>query len=196
VSNEALAIFREQYGSKVSNEDVFFYTFAILSSPEYRERFGSDLKKLVPHIPLVVDFWQMVDVGRQLSDVQTSYESLAPFKFHIEGSINPTHQIRKMKLEINASEISIKVDNLIKLCGVPQPVLDYKVFGRSPLEWVIERYQLRVDKASGISNDPNSYEDSNAFIINLVGRVVTMTLKILEIQSGMPALEIIKPIHG
>ena len=34
---------------------------------------------------------------------------------------------------------------------------EYQVNGRSALEWLINRYQITTDTASGIHNDPNAW---------------------------------------
>lgn len=53
VSDFILQRAREEYGPKVTHEDVFFYVYGLLHSPDYRKRFSSDLKKTLARIPLV-----------------------------------------------------------------------------------------------------------------------------------------------
>jgi len=60
---------RKIYGNKVSKEDIFYYVYGFLHSPEYRTRFANDLKKSLPRIPLVnesKDFWAFSKAGRKL----------------------------------------------------------------------------------------------------------------------------------
>src|ERR1035437_8451719 len=57
ISDEALKRFRSRYDTKVKKEDIFYYVYGILHSLEYKERFASDLKKMLPRIPLAHDFW-------------------------------------------------------------------------------------------------------------------------------------------
>ncbi len=40
--------------------------------------------------------------------------------------------------------------------------LEYVINGRSPLEWIMDRYQVKVDSASGIENNPNDWCDGTA----------------------------------
>ena len=39
--------------------------------------------------------------------------------------------------------------------GVPQEAYRYTLGSRSAIEWIMDRYQVKVDKASKIRNDPN-----------------------------------------
>jgi len=42
--------------------------------------------------------------------------------------------------------------------------------GRSPLEWIIDRYQIKTDSASGIVNNPNHWaieHDNPCYILDL-----------------------------
>ncbi|WP_208301618.1 type ISP restriction/modification enzyme [Streptomyces sp. KS 21] len=56
VTDVALRDYRKTYGdASITKDQVFYYTYALLHSLEYRERFASDLKKSLPRIPKVRD---------------------------------------------------------------------------------------------------------------------------------------------
>jgi predicted helicase len=45
---------------------------------------------------------------------------------------------------------------------------------RTAIRWIIERYQVKVDKAGGIRNDPNDWADERGtpeYILNLLKRM-------------------------
>lgn len=46
----------------------------------------------------------------------------------------------------------------LTLRDIPPEAYDYVVNGKSAIEWIMERYQVTVDKASGIRNDPNDWK--------------------------------------
>lgn len=71
---------------------------------------------------------------------------------------------------------------------IPEAANDYKVNGRSPLEWMIDRYQMKADKASGIVNDPNDYSDDPTYISGLIPRLVTVAMDTLKIVNTLPPL--------
>jgi len=62
------------------------------------------------------------------------------------------------------------------------------VNGRSALEWILDRYQVRVDKDSGIRNDPNTWSDDPRYIVDLVARIVRVSLESVAIIDKLPPL--------
>lgn len=62
------------------------------------------------------------------------------------------------------------------------------VNGKSAIGWLMDRYQVRTDKASGIVNDPNEYSDSPRYIVELAKRVVTVSMETLELVHQLPPL--------
>jgi predicted helicase len=64
---------------------------------------------------------------------------------------------------------------------------------RSAIEWIMDRYQVKTDKASSIVNDPNDWcrdVSDPRYIIHLLARVVTVSIEIMEIVDAFPALDI------
>ncbi|MBQ9594798.1 MAG: hypothetical protein IJR35_02945, partial [Synergistaceae bacterium] len=67
----------------------------------------------------------------------------------------------------------------------------YVVNGRSALDWIIERYQDSTDKASGIRNDCNSWgreHDDPGYVIELIERVIRVSVESVKIFESMPEL--------
>src|SRR5690606_29312517 len=67
------------YGKNVGKEDIFYYVYGILHSPDYRTAFANDLKKMLPRIPLVEDvrdFWKFSKAGRALAEIHINYETV------------------------------------------------------------------------------------------------------------------------
>src|SRR5690606_37613829 len=77
ITDEALAHFQEAYpDSVISKEDIFYYIYGLLHSPEYRERYADNLSKELPRIPRVetaADFWVFAQAGRDLADLHLNY---------------------------------------------------------------------------------------------------------------------------
>jgi predicted helicase len=58
----------------------------------------------------------------------------------------------------------------------------------------MERYQVKVDKASKIRNDPNDWSrevGNPRYIIDLLARIITVSLETMAIVDALPALEIL-----
>ena len=82
----------------------------------------------------------------------------------------------------------LKVAENMTLRGIPLEAYEYVVNGRSAIGWLMDRYQVRKDKASGIVNDPNDYSDDPRYIVDLVERVVTVSMETIAIVNELPAL--------
>jgi predicted helicase len=58
----------------------------------------------------------------------------------------------------------------------------------------MERYQVKVDKASRIRNDPNDWSrevGDPRYILDLLARIVTVSLETMTIIDGLPALNVL-----
>ena len=71
---------------------------------------------------------------------------------------------------------------------IPEIAHRYVVNGRSPLEWMIDRYQVKTDPASGIVNDPNTYSNDPLYIANLVCRLVTVSVETMTIVDSLTSI--------
>ena len=63
--------------------------------------------------------------------------------------------------------------------------MEYRLGNRSALEWVIDQYQVKTGKRSGIASDPNRADDAE-YIVNLVGRVIRVSLETVKIVKALP----------
>ena len=59
------------------------------------------------------------------------------------------------------------------LSGIPEDSYKYSLAGRSAIEWLIDRYQVKIEKDSQILNDPNLYSEDPRwdYLINGVSGV-------------------------
>ena len=73
--------------------------------------------------------------------------------------------------------------------GIPDLAHKYIVNGRSPLEWMIDRYRVKTDKASGIVNDPNLYSNDSHYIPGLIRRLVTVSVETMKIVNSLVAID-------
>lgn len=55
ISDDALADYRASYGDGVTKDHLFAYVYGILHHPDYRERYATDLAKMLPRIPKIAD---------------------------------------------------------------------------------------------------------------------------------------------
>ncbi len=192
ITDFAFKMAQERYGKKVSREDIFFYVYGFLHLPQYKKQFAADLKKSLPRIFFVDEpkvFWQLVEAGRSLADLHLNYETqVAPDAVCVEGDCG-NYQVNKMRFPKKGQQDTIIYNQDITISHIPLAVYDYKVNGRSPVEWIMERYQVSIDQKSGIKNDPNDWgkEHGNPrYILDLLLSVMTVSLKTQEIIQSLP----------
>jgi predicted helicase len=210
ITDGALKRFATAYG-EITKDDVFFYVYGLLHSPEYRETYAADLKKMLPRIPLVEDPWPFVDAGRKLSELHLGYETVTPYPLDGLDTQPPAgedpydfHRVQKMAFakvrdpetkKLVADRTEVIYNSRITLSGIPEAAYRYQLGSRSAVEWILDRYQVKTDKASGIVNDPNDWSKEVSdprYIIDLLARIVTVSLETMAIVDALPALAIRK----
>lgn len=78
------------------------------------------------------------------------------------------------------------VNDSITGTGIPAEAFEYRLGNRSALEWVVDQYQVKTDKHSGITHDPNR-DDDPEYIVRLVGQVIRVSLDTVRIVQNLPA---------
>lgn len=147
-----------------------------------------NLKRDLPHIPFAEDFRGFANAGAALADLHVNYES-APQYDQLRNVETPGLPIdwRVEKMRLSKDKTQLKYNDFLTLDGIPPEVYDYKLGNRSALEWVVDQYRVKTDKRSGIVNDPNR-ADQPRYIVDLIGRVITVSLKTVEIVKNLPTL--------
>lgn len=197
----------KQYGKSVTKKDIFYYVYGILHSPEYRETFANDLKKILPRIPLVdkpKDFWAFSKAGKTLADLHINYESVEPFNgVNLKNSGKDNYTVNKMafakkkeevdgKLKTVADKSTIIYNSQITLTDIPLKAYEYVVNGKSAIEWILERYQVKTDKKSGITNNPNDWANevgNPKYILDLLQSVINVSVQTVGIVNQLPKLK-------
>lgn len=210
ITNAALAHFQAAYPDEAINkEDLFYYIYGLLHCPDYRARFRNNLMKQLPRIPAVksaADFWAFSKAGRSLADLHVNYESVDPYPVVIkQGDLRLAniadpkafYRVNKMKFGgkgKDKDQTTVIYNPQITMTGIPLRAYDYVVNGKPALAWVMERQVVKTDKASGIVNDANDYANETmgnpAYPLELFQRVITVSLKTLDIVDGLPVLDI------
>lgn len=206
VTNWILNTARKRYGYKLTKEDIFYYVYGILHSPDYRTIFATDLKKSLPRLPLVDnadDFWAFSRAGRELAELHLNYETVepygkcpvvfAPLTTKGEGMNYRVEKMRFAKKDSKTADKSIIHYNTgITIEHIPTEAYEYVVNGKSAIEWIMERYAVTTDKKSGITNDPNDWakeHEDEKYILNLLLRIINVSVQTVEIVKGLPKLK-------
>lgn len=202
VTDHALAAYQATYGTGVTKDDIYFYVYGLLHSPEYRKQYAADLGRMLPRIPQVEGFQAFSDAGRSLCELHLRYETVEPFPLD-DPSARPgfsgSLRIQKMRFAKGADgkgdRSRLFCNSDVTLSGIPEDSYRYEVGSRSAIEWLIDRYQVRIYKGSGIVNDPNAWCDEVGdprYIIDLVKRIVTVSLETMRIVDSLPPLDVLE----
>ncbi len=216
ISDEGLAHFQQAYPEEtISKEDIFYYIYGLLHSPDYRERYADNLSKELPRIPCVKtskDFWHFSQAGRDLAEWHINYENVEKYpvtldihdcsKRTIDQLSDDDFRVTQMKRpKIKNDEgkgvndnSTVIYNHAITVRDIPLEAYDYVVNGKAAIEWVIERQCVKTDKKSGIVNDANDWAidtmNNPRYPLELLQRVITVSLETNKIVNGLPPLDI------
>ena len=197
ITDEILTDYQQSFGKGVTKDDIFFYVYGLLHSREYRAEFEADLKKMLPRIPKVKAFKQFIEAGRALSELHLNYETVEPYPLIESATPNASLRVTKMRYAKEGrqdNKTTIIYNDDITFTGIPEEAQEYLLGSRSALEWIIERYQVKTDKASGIVNDPNAWGEEHGnprYILDLIKRITTVSVETVKIVNGLPSLEVV-----
>lgn len=212
ISDFILERAKKQYGKNVTKEDIFYYVYGFLHSQDYRETFASDLKKMLPKLPLVEDvkdFWAFSKAGRQLADLHLNYETVPAYKGaivlfnqipkkEIEKGLGGkelediNYQVVKMKFPSKNQKDTIIYNSQITISEIPEKAYEYVVNGKSAIEWIMERYQITTHKDSGITNNPNDWANevgNPRYILDLLLSIINVSVQTVVIVESLPKLK-------
>jgi predicted helicase len=197
VSDYILDKATKQYNAtNITKEDIFYYVYGFLHSPEYRKMFANDLKKMLPRLPLVEDvkdFWSFSKTGRQLAELHLNYESVPPFEgVKVEGEDSKFFKVEKMRFPKKDQKDTIHFNSQITISNIPKEAYEYVVNGKSAIEWIMERYQITTHKESQITNDPNDWAEevgNPRYILDLLLSIINVSMQTRELVGKLPKVK-------
>ncbi|WP_348544263.1 type ISP restriction/modification enzyme, partial [Helicobacter pylori] len=182
ISGWALNLFRKHYeDNSITEEEIFYYIYAILHHKGYLEKYKNSLKKEEPRTALSPDFKELSALGKQLAELHLNYES---GEMH-ESVKHTTLMNAEEKGYYDVEKMTKKGDSIIynkniTITKIPQKAFEYALNGRSAIDWVIERYQKTMDKESLIENNPNDYAGGK-YVLELLLRVIKLSEKSVDL---------------
>ena len=197
-------LYRDALGADITGDDIFHFVYGKLHDPGYRETYAADLKKMLPHIQTPAtreEFNKFAVAGERLMELHVGYENVEPWPLTIDVSADAddreTWRVAKMKWKKRKDpETGKSVDDVttliynrnVVISDIPEEADRYMLGARSAVAWLIDRYQVKKDKASGIVNDPNDWCDevgNPRYIVDLIGKVVRVVVETVRIVDGL-----------
>jgi len=171
--------------NKITKEDIFYYVYSLLHHKGYQKKYSANLGKEYPHIPMAPKFWNFSDSGKKLSSLHINYQDgkmydLGNPKNKVLGNISKMSFGRKKINEKNVRNIQeIWVNGLLLFDNLPDS--NYRVNGRTPMEWIVDRYRHTVDSNNKIVNEP-----LNMDIVSLIKKIVFLSIESEKIINDLP----------
>lgn len=204
ISNELISVkdnMNSVFSSKVnlSKDDTFAYVYGLLSSKEYQAKYQNDLKKDLARIPIVKNKEKYVEIGKKLMELHLNYEEVPAYeKVNIKYQGTPDYKVKKMKFakkrssegKLEKDKSTIIFNDSITIENIPEKAYQYIVNGRSAIEWIMDQYQVKTDKKSGITDDPNDFSDDPKYIFNLLLSIINVSVQTVDLINQLPKLEI------
>ncbi len=184
ISGWALNLFRKHYGdNSITEEEIFYYIYAILHHKGYLEKYKNSLTKEAPRIALSPDFKELSVLGKELGELHLNYESgemhtSVKYTTLMNAGMEGYYDVVQMKKDKKGD--CIIYNQNITITKIPKKAFDYVVNGKSAIDWVIERYQKTTDKESLIENNPNDYAGGK-YVLELLCRVIKLSEKSVDL---------------
>ncbi|WP_033772558.1 DEAD/DEAH box helicase [Helicobacter pylori] len=186
ISGYALNLFRRHYqDNSITEEEIFYYIYAIFHHKGYVEKYKNSLTKEAPRIALSKDFKALFILGKELADLHLNYESgemytSVEYKTLMNAEIEGYYDVSKMTKKGD----SIIYNQNITITKIPKKAFDYVVNGKSAIDWVVERYQITIDSKKGkgslIKNNPNDYAGGK-YVFELLCRIIKLSVKSVDL---------------
>lgn len=204
VTDEIKAIYRGALGSDITGDDIFHFVYGKLHDPAYRETYAADLKKMLPHIETPAsreEFDKFATAGRELMKLHVGYEDVEPWPVTVtvkgDATDRETWRVTKMawaktvdpETGKNINDVTtLKYNSRVTISDIPVEADEYMLGSRSALGWIVDRYQVKKDKASGIVNDPNDWADevgNPRYIVDLIAKVTRVAVETVRIVERL-----------
>ncbi|WP_187870693.1 DEAD/DEAH box helicase [Helicobacter pylori] len=182
ISGYALNLFRRHYeDNAITEEEIFYYIYAIFHHKGYLEKYKNSLAKEAPRIALSDDFKELSTLGKELGELHLNYESgemhtSVKYTTLMNAEIEGYYDVDKMTKKGDC----IIYNHNIAITKIPQKAFEYVVNGKSAIDWVIECYQKTMDKESLIENNPNDYAGGK-YVFELLCRVIKLSEKSVDL---------------
>ena len=195
--------FRQHYNNpSITKDDIWAYLYGVLHAQDWRARYAHDLRKGLPRIPLARDFWAFRDAGQRLIELHLGYETCDPWPlsvtapsvaddgtfYRIDGKMRWA-KTRDSDGKLADNRSVLHVNSHCRIEDIPAEAHLYEVNGKTPLDWAIDRLKVTIDRDSGITNDPNRWDEWANQPHNLIlhlQRLVRVSVETSRIVDGMP----------
>lgn len=210
ITNWALNKFSEHYKSifvtddqndnsknkkkKITKESIFYYCYAVLHDPIYREKYSINLSRDFPRIPFYVDFWRWVAWGESLYNLHLNFNTAELFCVVRNDSLDAKAKAAGISPDVILRSIPnegrIVLDSETILSNIPQEAWNYRISGRSAIDWVLDQLKEKkiADPTVASLFNPYRFHSYKESAIVLLSRVISVSLDTEKVVVEMKFL--------
>lgn len=191
ITDWALNKFVARYGKKgVTKDKIFYYVYAVLHDPIYRETYALNFKREFPRIPFYSDFARWVRWGETLVSMHIGYEDVEPWPVErIEASNKKRAEDTAPRpvLKSMPERGAVRVDDDTQIVGIPRETWCYRLGNRSALDWVLDQHKERTSRGITLRQKFNAYRfaDYKEQMISLLAKIVRVSVETVAITEAM-----------
>ena len=172
ITDYALQEYHEWYNDKhITKIDIFYYIYGLFHHPNYKTKYSNNLKKDLPHIPMSPSFYLISKIGKKLADLHINFDQCPRYNLKKLTTIEKIIKIGWGKKLQRYDKTKIEINNKLMFNNIPQ--IKYKISEYTPLDWIIRKHQLGINKENDITNDSLS----NVDIIKKIEQAVYLGLE-------------------
>lgn len=191
ITDLAINEYQKHYGNpNITKEDIFYYVYGLFHHEGYKKKFINSLRQELPRIPLAPNFQAFCHAGQELAHLHLHFDTCTRYDLGAP-KISPTASAAFTRLSFGTKKSPdtgkqskdmsvIRANDAVLFDNVPE--ISYRVDGRTPVEWVVDRYKVTVDRDSGIVNDPCTGTD----IISVIERAVHIGIESERVIKSLP----------
>ena len=189
ITDHTLEEYQTHYSDKeITKKDIFYYVYGLLHHKGYRKKYADNLNRELPRIPMAPDFWSFSRTGQALAWLHLNYETCERYGLKQKAKFGNLEKMAYPKIEKDGKKVTdktkLRINRIDALEGLPKT--EYRVNGRSPLEWAIDRYKITPpDADSGIVNDPTEGMTEEKTVA-MIERLVYVAVKSDELVKKLP----------
>ena len=200
ISDWALRLFRSRLkNDTISKEEIFYYCYGVLSSPDFLQKYEQDARKSGPRVPVLSSFNDWSQKGKLLFELHSNIGEAKPatmIKVEVsdrELADEVLYKVDKLrfarKIGKDFDKSSIRYNNHITISEIPDKAYKFKINGRSIVEWIIDQHEKYTDKDTGHLLDPNEFSKNPKHIFELLLKGIAVAISTEDILSSLPKME-------
>lgn len=206
IGEAGLQHFSDAYpNSTITKDDIFYYIYGLLHSEDYREKYKNFIRKEINKIPrmkYLQDFIKFSEAGRKLAKLHLNYDKVDMYDVTFlkgglyddkDASYYHVNNMKHGKHNKKDDLTTIIYNNNIVITNIPISAYEYTVGNKSAIGWVMNQQIIKTERNSKITNNSNDYAietmQDPAYPLKLLLRVITVSMKTLDIIKSLPKIE-------